>query len=144
MSNPKLYIKKIGYLAATQSFDENTEVVLLLGNLLKKDMGSKDMFAVAHALDCLANLVTEELANVLVTDVYELLNSSSSYIRKKSVLVLYKMFLRYPDALRPSFKRLQDKLNDSDNPVEFKSFTLCCDEMEPDAAFPLSIQTLLD
>lgn len=124
MSNPKLYIKKIGYLAATQSFDENTEVVLLLGNLLKKDMGSKDMFAVALALDCLANLVTEELANVLVTDVYELLNSSSSYIRKKSVLVLYKMFLRYPDALRPSFKRLQDKLNDSDNGVVVAAVTV--------------------
>ena len=69
MSDPKLHIKKIGYLAATQSFDEKTEVVLLLGNLLKKDMNSKNNFEVALALDCLSNVVTEELANVLVSDV---------------------------------------------------------------------------
>ena len=41
MSDPRLHVKKIGYLAATQSFDEKTEVVLLLGNLLKKDMNSQ-------------------------------------------------------------------------------------------------------
>ena len=124
MSDPRLHVKKIGYLAATQSFDEKTEVVLLLGNLLKKDMSSKSNFEVALALDCLSNVVTEELANVLVSDVYELLNAPSSYVRKKATLVLYKMFLRYPDALRPSFKRLQEKLSDTDPGVVVAAVTV--------------------
>ena len=124
MSSPRLHVKKIGYLAATQSFDENTEVLLLLGNLLKKDMSSTSQLEVALALDCLANVVTEELANVLIADVYELLNAGSAYVRKKATLVLYKMFLRYPDALRPSFGRLQEKLEDADQGVVVAAVTV--------------------
>ena len=36
------------------------------------------------------------------------------YIRKKAVLLMYKIFLRYPDALRPAFPRLKEKLEDPD------------------------------
>jgi hypothetical protein len=35
-----------------------------------------------------------------------------SYVRKKAVLVLYKLFLKFPKALRPSFPRLKEKLDD--------------------------------
>ncbi len=34
------------------------------------------------------------------------------YVRKKAVLVLYKLFLKFPKALRPSFPRLKEKLDD--------------------------------
>ena len=41
-----------------------------------------------------------------------LLTSSKPYVRKKAVLCLYKIFLRFPRALRPSFPRLKEKLED--------------------------------
>ncbi len=36
MSSPKVHLKSIGYLAAAQSFDQETDVVMLTTNLLKK------------------------------------------------------------------------------------------------------------
>lgn len=43
------------------------------------------------------------------------LTSSKPYIRKRACLLLYKVFLRYPDALRPTFARLKEKLEDPDS-----------------------------
>lgn len=36
MSSPKIHLKSIGYLAASQSFDQDTDVLMLTTNLLKK------------------------------------------------------------------------------------------------------------
>ena len=43
--------------------------------------------------------------------------SSRPYIRKKAVLVLYKIYLKYPQGLRLSFERLKEKLADPDPSV---------------------------
>ena len=36
MSSPKVHLKSIGYLAAAQSFEQDTDVLMLTTNLLKK------------------------------------------------------------------------------------------------------------
>lgn len=36
MSSPKLHLKSVGYLGAIQSFDQDTDVLMLTTNLLKK------------------------------------------------------------------------------------------------------------
>ena len=36
MSSSKMHLKSVGYLAAAQSFDEDTDVLMLTTNLLKK------------------------------------------------------------------------------------------------------------
>lgn len=36
MSSPKFHLKSVGYLAAVQSFDKETDVLMLTTNLLKK------------------------------------------------------------------------------------------------------------
>ena len=38
MSTQNVKYKRVGYLAATQSFGDDTDVVLLIPNLLKKDL----------------------------------------------------------------------------------------------------------
>lgn len=42
------------------------------------------------------------------------MSSSKPYLRKKAILVMYKIFLKFPDALRPAFPRLKDRLDDPD------------------------------
>ena len=37
------------------------------------------------------------------------------------MLLLYKVFLRYPEALRPAFPRLKEKLEDPDPGVQVKN-----------------------
>lgn len=36
MSSPRIHLKSMGYLAATQSFEQDTDVLMLTTNLLKK------------------------------------------------------------------------------------------------------------
>ena len=42
------------------------------------------------------------------------MTSTRPYLRKKAVLLMYKVFLKFPDALRPAFPRLKEKLEDPD------------------------------
>lgn len=77
-------------------------------------MTSANIYEAGVAIDCLSNICNPDLARDLAADVVSLLNSSRPYIRKKACLVLYKIFLRFPDALRPSFPRLKEKLEDPD------------------------------
>lgn len=45
------------------------------------------------------------------------LTSTKPYLRKKAVLMMYKVFLKYPEALRPAFPRLKEKLEDPDSGI---------------------------
>ena len=117
MSTDNVKYKRVGYLAATQSFGDDTDVVLLIPNLLKKDLASPNPAEAALAIACLGNIVTPELSQTLVADVYSLLNNHKPDLRRRACLCLYKCFLRYPEALRPSFARLTECLEDDDQGV---------------------------
>ncbi|CEG00870.1 Clathrin/coatomer adaptor,adaptin-like,N-terminal [Ostreococcus tauri] len=117
MSTQNVKYKRVGYLAASQSFGDDTDVVLLIPNLLKKDLASPNPAEAALALTCLGNIVTPELSQTLVADVYSLLNNHKPDLRRRACLCLYKCFLRYPEALRPSFTRLTECLDDDDQSV---------------------------
>lgn len=117
MSTTNVKYKRVGYLAACQSFGDDTDVVLLIPNLLKKDLASPNPAEAALAISCLGNIVTPELSQTLVADVYSLLNNHKPDLRRRACLCLYKCFLRYPEALRPSFARLTECLDDDDQSV---------------------------
>lgn len=42
------------------------------------------------------------------------MTSTKPYLRKKAVLIMYKVFLQFPEALKPAFPRLKEKLEDPD------------------------------
>ncbi|KAG9047015.1 AP-3 complex subunit delta [Tulasnella sp. UAMH 9824] len=114
MSSPHFHLKTGGYLAAAQSFDENTDVLMLTTNLLKKDMASGSHPEISAALNCLAHILTPELARDLALDIIPMLNHSRPLIRKRAILVLYKMMLLDSDALDRGFNKLREKLEDPD------------------------------
>ena len=114
IAQPKFSHKRIGYLAASQCFNENTDVMVLATNLIRKDCMSHQLYDAGLAINCLANICTPELARDLVPDIVSMMTSARPYTRKKAVLVLYKIFLKFPDALKPTFARLRDKLEDPD------------------------------
>eukprot|EP01087_Luapelamoeba_hula_P001795 TRINITY_DN1159_c0_g1_i1.p1 TRINITY_DN1159_c0_g1~~TRINITY_DN1159_c0_g1_i1.p1 ORF type:complete len:1290 (+),score=270.56 TRINITY_DN1159_c0_g1_i1:148-4017(+) len=129
MSQPTFTNKRIGYLAASQSFHEGTEVAMLTTSLFKKAFTttSSNQYEPGMALNCLATIVTPDLARDLAADVVAMLNSSRPYIKKKAVLVLYKVFLRFPEALRPAFPRLKDRLEDPDPSVVSAAVNVICE-----------------
>ena len=54
--------------------------------------------------------ICTDLARDLANDILTLMSSTKPYIRKKAVLLMYKVFLNFPDALRPAFPKLKEKL----------------------------------
>ncbi|KAL7467989.1 hypothetical protein ACHAXS_008218 [Conticribra weissflogii] len=121
MSSPRFAHKRIGYLAACQGLDpDNSPVVLLTTNLLKKELrgatvggSGEGMYNAGLAINCLSNIVTEDLGRELLPDLLHLLNHPNPYIRKKVLLCLYKVFLKYPQGLRLSFDKIKACLDDS-------------------------------
>jgi len=79
------------------------------------------------ALSSLACFISPDLARDLSGDVMTMLTSTKPYLRKKAVLILYKVFLRYPEALRPAFPRLREKLEDPDPGVQSAAVNVICE-----------------
>ena len=122
MSNPRFAFKRIGYLAASQAFTQDTDVVLLTTNTLKKELrgavgpGMNGVYEAGLAINCLSNIVTTDLARDLLSDVTNLTVHPQPYLRKKAILCLLKMFMKYPQGLRLTFSNLQDSLLKDINP----------------------------
>ncbi|KAL6733639.1 hypothetical protein Aduo_004271 [Ancylostoma duodenale] len=127
MASTKYTEKRIGYLAAAQCFHDTTEVLMLTTNLIRKDLNSSNMYDSGVALGGLSCFVTPDLARDLASDIVNLLSSSRPYTRKRAVLLLYKIFLKYPEALRPTFPRLKDKLEDPDPGVQSAAVNVICE-----------------
>ena len=123
MSNVRFAHKRVGYLAASQGFSQNTDVILLTTNLLKKELrgavggGMSGVYEAGLAVNCLSNIVTEDLARELLPDLTSLLSHRQQYIRKKAVLCMFKLFVKYPQGLRLTFSRIQQCLEDSNPSV---------------------------
>jgi AP-3 complex subunit delta-1 len=134
--------KKTGYLAASISFNQNTPVLIMATNLIKKDLRSNDQRESIMALHTLAQIVSHDLARDLHQDVILMLNNSNPFIRKRAILVLYRMFLKYPDCLVEAFPRLRDRLEDDDPAVISCCVTVICElgRMNPKAYLPLAPQ----
>lgn len=43
-----------------------------------------------------------------------MLNHSRAHVRKRAVLIMYKVFLKYPESMEYGIERLKEKLEDPD------------------------------
>lgn len=127
MSSPKFTYKRIGYLAASQSFHTETELLMLTTNMIRKDLNSQTQYDAGLALSGLSCFISHDLARDLVNDIMTLLTSTKPYLRKKAVLMMYKVFLRFPEALRPAFPRLKERLEDPDSGVQSAAVNVVCE-----------------
>jgi len=140
MSMPRFCHKKIGYLAASQSFHEDTEVLLLITNQLRKDLINTNEYEAGLALECLSRIATPDLARDLMSEVFTMLGSSKALLKKKATIVLLRVFDKYPDAVRVSFKRLVENLEDSDPQVACAAVGVLCElaTRDPKTYLPLA------
>lgn len=140
MSSSRFAQKKIGYLAASQSFHEATPVLLLITNQLRKDLTSTNEFEVSLALDCLSRFATVDLARDLTPEIFTLLSSSKVFVRKKAIGVVLRVFGKYPDAVRVCFKRLVENLENSDPRILSAVVGVFCElaSQDPRSYLPLA------
>ncbi|KAM7267944.1 hypothetical protein ACFE04_010110 [Oxalis oulophora] len=136
ISSPTFPIKRIGYVAITQSFNNHTPVMLLITNQLRKDLNSTNQYEVSLALDCVVRIANVDLARDLSNDVFTILCSSCTkvYVKKKAVAVLLRVFDVYPDAVKVCFKKLVDCLEcDDEEPVVSAVIGVFCELTIKDA-----------
>ncbi|CAM9768696.1 unnamed protein product [Ectocarpus sp. 4 AP-2014] len=127
MTMPRFAHKRVGYLAANQCFTEDTEVVLLCTNHLQKEFKSQNPYDVGLAINCLANIATPGLSRDLISDLVQLLGNHKPYVRKKALLAMYKLFIKYPQGLRLTFDRIKERLEDSDSSVVSCAVNVICE-----------------
>jgi AP-3 complex subunit delta-1 len=112
MSSAKYLQKRVGYLAAVQSFRPDTEVLMLAENLLKKDLNSPDKVMIGLPLATIPHVINASMANSLLTDLLPRLSHSLPAIRKKTIVTLYRLALVYPETLRPAWPKIKERLLD--------------------------------
>lgn len=112
MSSQKYMQKRVGYLAAIQSFRPDTEVLMLAENLLKKDLTSPTQTTIALPLQAIPHVISPSMANSLLSDLLPRLTHSNPSIRKKTIVTLYRLALVYPETLRPAWPKIKDRLQD--------------------------------
>ncbi|XP_031634118.1 AP-3 complex subunit delta [Contarinia nasturtii] len=127
MSSPKFTHKRIGYLAASQCFHADSELLMLATNMIRKDLNSQNQYDAGVALSGLSCFISADLSRDLANDIMTLMSSTKPYLRMKAVLMMYKVFLRYPEALRPAFPKLKEKLEDSDPGVQSAAVNVICE-----------------
>ncbi|CCL98144.1 uncharacterized protein FIBRA_00138 [Fibroporia radiculosa] len=131
MSAPRIHLKSVGYLAASQSFQQDTDVLMLTTNLLKKESPFQDLSSkpedVAITLNGLSHIVTPDLARDLSQDLISMVNHSRPHIRKRAVIALYKVFVKYPEVIPHGLGRLREKLNDTDPGVVAATVNVLCE-----------------
>lgn len=110
MASPHFQQKRIGYLVAMQSFRSDSELLMLVTNLLKMDLINQNPSTVGIALSGLATIVTPSLAADVADDIMRMLSHSNSYIRKKAVLALHNVIIQYPQAFPVALQRFADLL----------------------------------
>ena len=127
-------------MAAAMSFKQDTPVLMLCTNLLKKDLSSSNYDEIAIALHALAQIVTPDLARDLTPDVIQLLKHSKAYLRKRAIVTLFRVFVQYPESLRLAFPKLQEKLEDPDPSVVAAAVNVICElaTRNPKSYLPLA------
>lgn len=138
-SSPFFAHKKIGYLAVTMSFCDTNEVLLLMVNQLRKDLGSPCEFEVSLALETLCFVINQELAVNLIDNVFVLISSSKSFVRKKAIATLLRVFEVYPDGIKVCFRRLVENLENGDGGCLSASIGVFCELAIRDARLCLPL-----
>lgn len=146
MSSTKFTCKRVGYLAASQSFHPATDVsydvpprealdlicflfqlLMLTTNMIRKDISATNQYDSGVALSGLSCFISADLSRDLANDIMTLMSSTKPYLRMKAVLMMYKVFLNYPEALRPAFPKLKEKLEDPDPGVQSAAVNVICE-----------------
>ncbi|CAD6884330.1 unnamed protein product [Tilletia laevis] len=101
ISSPKYSEKQIGYLAITLLMHEDSDLVRLVVNSIRKDLDDLNEVNNCLALHAIANLGGRDMSEALAGDVFRLLISPTSrtFVKKKAALTLLRMYRKYPEVI---------------------------------------------
>lgn len=141
-SKPSFWMKRVAYLAAQMCIHEDDDLLMLITNQLKKDLQGL-AYESCNACACFSSIVNESLARDLAAELVKLLTSGKDFLRRRGCLMMYPMCKEYPDALRPSFARMKEKLKDEDISVVGSCLTSFCELVKHEPKQYISLAPIL-
>ncbi|CAK9785403.1 Adaptor protein complex AP-2 alpha subunit [Cutaneotrichosporon oleaginosum] len=101
ISSNKYSEKQIGYLAITLLMHENSDLVRLVINSIRKDLEDRNEISNCLALHAIANLGGKEMAEALAEPVFRSMISptSTTFVKKKAALTLLRLYRKHPSVM---------------------------------------------
>jgi len=97
--------------------DENSEVLLLTCQTIKKDLDSSNQFIVGCALIAIAEFCKPDMCRDMCSEVLKLMNDSNPFIKKRVALTLLKIAKVCPDLIDTFSGKLDTYFTEKNNGV---------------------------
>lgn len=116
-------------------------MLMLTTNLLKRLFGTANKtngqtlqhstvlqaYEIGLGINALSNIINGDLAKDCIGDMVLLMKHPNPYVRKKAILVMYKVYLKYPQGLRLTYDVLVSNLEDSNLSVASTAVNVICE-----------------
>ncbi|KAJ4145649.1 hypothetical protein LMH87_004492 [Akanthomyces muscarius] len=132
LASPRFADKRLGHLATSLLLDENQEVLTLVTNSLKNDLGHSNQYIVGLALCTLGNIASIEMSRDLFPEIENLLSTSNPYIRRKAALCAMRICRKVPDLQEHFLEKATQLLSDRNHGVLLCGLTLVTSLCEAD------------
>jgi AP-1 complex subunit gamma-1 len=132
LASPRFADKRLGHLATSLLLDENQEVLTLVTNSLKNDLGHSNQYIVGLALCTLGNIASVEMSRDLFPEIENLISTSNPYIRRKAGLCAMRICRKVPDLHEHFIQKSTQLLADRNHGVLLCGLTLVTSLCEAD------------
>lgn len=132
LASPRFADKRLGHLATSLLLDENQEVLTLVTNSLKNDLGHSNQYVVGLALCTLGNIASIEMSRDLFPEIETLISTSNPYIRRKAALCAMRICRKVPDLQEHFLEKATQLLSDRNHGVLLCGLTLVISLCEAD------------
>lgn len=97
LASTEFKYKKLAYLGLTIFFDENSELLMLTVNVIKKDLLNENEFIVITALNAISILYSDYLIPQILSDVLNLIESKKIKIKKRAINTMIHIYKKSSD-----------------------------------------------
>ncbi|TWU74715.1 clathrin associated protein complex large subunit [Metarhizium rileyi] len=132
LASPRFADKRLGHLATSLLLDENQEVLTLVTNSLKNDLGHSNQYIAGLALCTLGNIASIEMSRDLFPEIETLISTSNPYIRRKAALCAMRICRKVPDLQEHFLEKATNLLADRNHGVLLCGLTLVTSLCEAD------------
>ena len=123
LASSEFKYKKLAYLGLTIFLDENSELLMLTVNVIKKDLSNKNEFIVINALNAISILYSDYLIPQILNDVLNLIESDNIRIKKRALNTMINIYRKindksdYSNNLIESLNKILIKNKEKDNGI---------------------------
>ena len=102
-------VKLMAYLAASQFWEPEGDVVMMVTQCINKDLTGPDKMKKSLALSLIPIIATSQFAESVVSNVSANFTSQYEDIRQKSITCFFKLCLKFPECLPAGIKAMNIK-----------------------------------